>query len=82
MRESENTGKLIRNMVLCERGEHCLFRDYGLSATDDIAAFSRTMIQSEISRFYPGVVVKSLSVVEADEKGYFVYNVDVEGNDG
>lgn len=79
MRESGNTGKLIRNMVLCERGEHCLFRDYGLSVTDDIGAFSRTMIQSEISRFYPGAVVKSLSVVEADEKGHFVYNVDVEG---
>ena len=79
MRESGNTGKLIRNMVLCERGEHCLFRDYGLAVTDDIGAFSRTMVQSEISRFYPGVVVKSLSVVEADEKGHFEYNVDVEG---
>ena len=80
MRESGNTGKLIRNMVLCERGEHCLFRDYGLVVTDDTTAFSRTMMQPEISRFYPGAAIKSFSILDADAKGHFEYNIDVEEN--
>lgn len=78
MRESGNTGKLIRNMVLSERGEHCLFRDYGLAVTDDIGAFSRTMIQSEISKYYPGAYVKSLTLDEVQSDGSFEFNIDVE----
>ena len=78
MRESQNTGKLVVNMIKTERGTHVLFRDYGLAETDEAAVLTRTSVQSEISKYYPGAYVKSLTLNEVQADGSFEFNIDVE----
>jgi hypothetical protein len=81
MRESENIGKLACRLVETELGEHVLFRDYGLAATDDAEPLSRTAVQSKISQFYPGAMIKEFTIVEADQTGTFNIHIDIEGNE-
>ena len=73
-----NTGLLVVNMVKTERGTHVLFRDYGLAETDDATVLTRTSVQSEISKYYPGAYVKSLTLNEAQADGSFEFNIDIE----
>ena len=51
MRESANTGSLVANMVKTEKGTHLLYRDYGLSETDESTVLTRASVQSEISKY-------------------------------
>lgn len=78
MRESANTGSLVVNMVKTERGAHVLYRDYGLSETDETTVLTRTSVQSEISKYYPGAYVKSLTLNEVQSDGTFEFNIDIE----
>ena len=78
MRESANTGSLVVNMVKTEKGTHLLFRDYGLAETDDATVLTRTSVQSEISKYYPGAYVKSLTLNEGRADGSFEFNIDIE----
>lgn len=78
MRESQNTGSLVVNMVKTEKGTHVLFRDYGMSETDEATVLTRTSVQSEISKYYPGAYVKSLTLSEGRADGSFEFNVDIE----
>ena len=78
MRESANTGQLVVNMIKTERDTHILYRDYGLSETDEATVLTRTSVQSEISKYYPGTYVKSLTLNEVQADGSFEFNIDVE----
>ena len=78
MRESANTGQLVVNMIKTARDEHVLYRDYGLSETDESTVLTRTSVQSEISKYYPGAYVKSLTLNEVQADGSFEFNIDVE----
>ena len=78
MRESANTGELVVNMVKTEKGTHVLYRDYGLSETDEATVLTRTSVQSEISKYYPGAYVKSLTLNEVQSDGSFEFNIDIE----
>ena len=78
MRESSNTGKLVANMVKTEKDTHVLYRDYGLAETDEATVLTRTSVQSEISKYYPGAYVKSLTLNEVQADGFFEFNIDVE----
>ena len=78
MRESSNTGQLVVNMIKTERDTHVLYRDYGLSETDESTVLTRTSVQSEISKYYPGAYVKSLTLNEVQAGGSFEFNIDVE----
>ena len=78
MRESSNTGKLVANMIKTEKDNHVLYRDYGLSETDESTVLTRTSVQSEISKYYPGAYVKSLTLNEVQADGSFEFNIDVE----
>ena len=78
MRESANTGKLVVNMVKTERGTHVLFRDYGMAETDESTVLTRTSVQSEISKYYPGAYVKSLTLNEVQADGSFEFDIDIE----
>ena len=78
MRESSNTGSLVVNMIKTERDTHVLYRDYGLSETDESTVLTRTSVQSEISKYYPGAYVKSLTLNEVQADGSFEFNIDVE----
>ena len=77
MRESSNTGQLVVNMVKTERDTHILYRNYGLSETDESTVLTRTSVQSEISKYYPGAYVKSLTLNEVQADGSFEFNIDV-----
>ena len=78
MRESANTGKLVVNMIKTAKDTHVLYRDYGLSETDESTVLTRTSVQSEISKYYPGAYVKSLTLNEVQADGSFQFNIDVE----
>ena len=78
MRESANTGQLVANMIKTERDTHVLYRDFGLSETDESTVLTRTSVQSEISKYYPGAYVKSLTLNEVKADGSFEFNIDVE----
>ena len=78
MRESANTGRLVVNMVKTVKDTHVLYRDYGLSETDESTVLTRTSVQSEISNYYPGAYVKSLTLNEVQADGSFEFNIDVE----
>ena len=78
MRESSNTGSLVVNMIKTAKDEHVLYRDYGLSETDDTTVLTRTSVQSEISKYYPGAYVKSLTLNEVQADGSFEFTIDVE----
>ena len=78
MRESSNTGSLVANMVKTEKDTHVLYRDFGLSETDESTVLTRTSVQSEISKYYPGAYVKSLTLNEVQADGSFEFNIDVE----
>ena len=78
MRESANTGQLVANMVKTEKDTHVLYRDYGLSETDEATVLTRTSVQSEISKYYPGAYVLSLTLNEVKSDGSFEFNIDVE----
>ena len=78
MRESSNTGSLVANMVKTEKGTHILYRDFGLAETDESTVLTRTSVQSEISKYYPGAYVKSLTLNEVQADGSFEFNIDVE----
>ena len=78
MRESANTGQLVVNMVKTAKDEHVLYRDYGLAETDEATVLTRTSVQSEISKYYPGAYVKSLTLNEVKADGSFEFTIDVE----
>ena len=78
MRESSNTGSLVANMIKTEKDTHVLYRDFGLSETDEATVLTRTSVQSEISKYYPGAYVKSLTLNEVQADGSFQFNIDVE----
>ena len=78
MRESSNTGSLVANMIKTEKDIHVLYRDYGLAETDESTVLTRTSVQSEISKYYPGAYVKSLTLNEVKADGSFEFNIDVE----
>ena len=78
MRESANTGQLVVNMVKTEKGTHPLYRDFGLAETDESTVLTRTSVQSEISKYYPGAYGKSLTVNEVQADVSFEFDINVE----
>lgn len=76
----KNTGKHIVNMIRTRQGEHPLFRAFGLGGVVDAPnRITRSTIQAEVVRWYPGARVSSLRVDAADVSGEFSYTIKVEG---
>lgn len=74
------TGMHIVNMIKTRRGEHPLFRAFGMGAVvDEPNRVTRAQIQAECARWYPGAKVKSVRTDSADVAGNFVYTVEIEG---
>ena len=80
-----DAGKCITNMMICRRGEHCLYRDYGLDVVDRSGGLRRSEIKAQIEKFYPDVTAIDITnkTTEADAMtGRFVYDVHVKGTYG
>lgn len=76
----DNVSTNIVNMIKCRRGEHCLFRSFGLGdETDSINRFTRSKAQVEINRWFPGNTIVEFSQSGQNAKGEFVYNISVRG---
>lgn len=74
-----STGDLITHLAKTEKGTHILFRDFGLTGTDEASILTRTSIQNEVSKWYPEARVKSCEVVSSTVEGHFEFNIEVEG---
>ena len=58
-----NTGQDIVNMLNCRKGEHCLFRSFGLGhVTDQVGRLRKAQITQEVARWYPDVMSVSIAV--------------------
>lgn len=79
MKESSNYGELVARLVKTEKGTHCLYRDYGLSIIDAPSILTRSVVQNDVSKWYPAVSVISCTCTQADVDGHFEYNISVEG---
>lgn len=76
----KNVSQNIVNLIKCRKGEHCLFRSFGMgSTTDDIPGITRSFVQVEVNRWFPGNTVLSLQKSGENAKGEFVYNINIRG---
>lgn len=76
---TQNTGENIKNMIICEKGEHCLFRSFGLSTVDSPSRITRYYLQAEVNRWFPGEIIESVQCVYAGIDGNFDYNIKIRG---
>lgn len=77
MRESENIGKLVSNLVQTDLKEHILFPAYGITTIDSNSPITRGAVQSQVSIWYPGTVVERCTVDKATPDGHFELSVQV-----
>ena len=76
----KNTGKHIVNMIKTRRGEHPLFRAFGMGGdVDEPTRITRSGIQAEVVRWYPAARVDSIRVDSASVSGEFAYTIEVSG---
>lgn len=58
-----NTGNDIVNMLKCRRGEHCLFRSFGLGAiTDQVGKLRKGQIVQELAKWYPQITDVNITI--------------------
>lgn len=70
-----DTGKCIKNMFITRRGEHPLFRSFGLDGVvDRPGTLRRADITEGIAKWYPHVT--SIDIKRTDEGSY---DVQTEG---
>ena len=71
-----NTGQDIVNMLNCRRGEHVLFRSFGLGhVTDQVGKLRKAQVTQEVAKWYPNVTTVSFEIRD-DE-----YNIRVTGGE-
>lgn len=74
----KTTGHHVVNMFKTKRGEHCLFRSFGINATDDVGVLRKSTISEEVAKWYPAV--KSVSVRRTGgtfERGESQYQISI-----
>lgn len=72
----KTTGEHIVNMIKTMKGEHCLFRSFGMDETDKVGAFSKSALQIEVSKWFPDI--QSVSIERTDGGAGYIIRV-VEG---
>ena len=71
-------GVNIVNMMKCRRGEHCLFRSFGLgSEVDSVTGWGFGKVNVELAKWYPGCKIKSFNTRKAQSDGAFEYQIEV-----
>lgn len=77
---AQNIAQNVANMVKTAKGEHVLFRSFGLDGVDSPNRLTRSSLQVEINRWYPAVVVDNVTVNRAGSDGIFEYSVKLRGS--
>lgn len=71
----KNTEKCFANCMKTRRGEHLLFRSFGLNVTDRIGRLTRADVLSQVEAFYPNVEKVNITQTSDTE-----YTVELVGN--
>lgn len=77
---AQNIAQNVANMVKTVKGEHVLFRSFGLDGVDSPNRITRSSLQVEINKWYPDVVVDNVTVNRAGSDGVFGYSVKLRGS--
>jgi hypothetical protein len=76
----ENTGECIVNMIKTRTGTYPLFRSFGMGhMVDGIERITRSTLQVEVAKWYPGNRVKDFTLETVNNAAEFIYHVEVEG---
>lgn len=72
-----DTGQCVVNMINCRRGEHCLFRSFGLGdVTDQVGRLRKSQISQEVAKWYPNAASIKIEAKEGDE-----YQIQITGGE-
>lgn len=77
---AQNIAQNIANMVKTVKGEHILFRSFGLDGVDSPNRLTRSALQVEANRWYPSVIVDNVTVNRAGSDGVFEYSINLRGS--
>lgn len=77
---AQNIAQNIANMVKTVKGEHVLFRSFGLDGVDSPNRLTRSALQVEVNRWYPSVIVDNVTVNRAGSDGVFEYGINLRGS--
>lgn len=70
----------VANMAKTRRGEHVLFRSFGLNVIDDANGLTRGEISRQLKEFYPQINRFSVVQVSKNFTGSAQYAISLEGN--
>lgn len=71
----------LKNMCMCRRGEHPLYRGYGLNGVDG-SGLRKAEIKQQLDAFYPeirNVEIKNNNTLDDISSGHFKYEISVSG---
>ena len=76
----QNIAQNVANTAKTRRGEHVLFRSFGLNVIDDANGLTRGEISRQIKEFYPQINRFSVVQVSKNFTGSDQYAINLEGN--
>lgn len=76
----QNIAQNVANMAKTRRGEHLLFRSFGLNVIDDANGLTRGEISRQLKEFYPQINRFSVVQVSKNFTGSAQYAINLEGN--
>lgn len=76
----QNIAQNVANMAKTRRGEHVLFRSFGLNVIDDVNGLTRGEISRQLKEFYPQINRFSVIRVSKNFTGATQYVISLEGN--
>ena len=71
----------LKNMCLCRRGEHCLYRAFGLNNVD-ARGLKKSEIKLQLETYYPEIKsteIISQNTLDEVQQGHFHYEIKVNG---
>lgn len=72
----------LKNFLECRRGDHILFRSFGLGNVDSPFGVSKGEIKAQIAKYYPNlsdVSIVSKNTTNNLAHGQYSYTVDFSG---
>jgi hypothetical protein len=72
----------LKNFLECRRGDHILFRSFGIGNIDSPYGLSKGEIKAQIAKYYPnltGVKVTSRNTSDGLALGQYSYTIEFSG---
>lgn len=77
-----NIENCLKNFLECRRGDHILFRNFGLGNVDSPFGLSKGEIKAQIAKYYPNlsdVNIVSKNTANNLAHGQYSYAIDFSG---